>query len=153
MIDNSSKVKVNGRWYQIQKMTPLVAVRVHGWLVSAFAASQKHSPLESSDVNSESSGNVQSSEDQARDAVKALWFTAGGFMAEATMERIQLYCLRCCSSFAGDSDLPVPVITVDGRISDKELEQDATAVSELILQSLQASIAPFFTAHIAAQVS
>jgi hypothetical protein len=134
-------VIVSGRKYQISKMTPLVAVRIHGWLVYValkFAQGQTQAPPDS--VGEAPPANLQ---EQAEGTVKMLWLMAPSALNEESCEKIQRYALQSCCYYDAATSAPCTLV-VNGNFVDKALEEDAVGVSNLITESLVFSISPFF---------
>ncbi len=141
-MDRTKDLTVSGRRYQLQKMTPLVASRVHGWLTYvAISYVQKDSDKKSEAQAPEPQADPQT---QAENIVKMLWLMAPSALSEETLGKIQAHALRAVSRMDEATGASVPVTMADGRWTDKDLEDDAVGVGELIAASLQFSLSPFF---------
>jgi hypothetical protein len=82
---------------------------------------------------------------RAEGTVGMLWIAAAAILSEETYAKIQGYCLRSCSYFTTDDQTTAaPVMMNDGRWALKDLENDPISVDNLISESLQFNIAPFF---------
>lgn len=157
--DRFKEFTIGNQRYQIGKMTPLIASRVHNWILSGAAKLAQDQPDVPSNGNAPDASIAELSpeERQARaDAIVAgTWVMASTLFSEELCEKVQMHCLLQCSQFApgdnGDAP-PVPIISANGRWAVKSLEQDALAVNQLILASLKFNISPFFLAGISNSV-
>ena len=129
MSDKTREVSVNGKTYLVGKMTPLVASRIHGWLVyvslkfiqeQANKSIQPESAQETVEVDAKT---------QAEGMTEAMWLFSPSALSEETCEKIQRYALKVCSYPDGATNAPIPVLMQDGRWTDKTLEDDATVVT------------------------
>lgn len=128
--------------YRLSKMSPLIASRIHGWLVYValnFAQQQQDKP----EIKSDAPVIALDVKEQADGTVKMLWLMAPSALSEEACTKIQMYALRACEQY-DPNNVTVPVLMADGRFAARGLEEDAVAVSELITRSLQFSLSPFF---------
>jgi len=145
------EVTVNGRRYQISKMTPLVACRIHNWIVSGQAkmAMQmaEYMPEEIPEKD-ESAISKLTPEERADGAVVSTWNMASTAWSEELIEKIQMHCLKAVLSYPDEADgPPAPVMSSDGRWADRRLQDDTQAVDQLIREALKFNVSPFFTGN------
>lgn len=146
--DLTKEVLIADHKYRIGKMNPLIAVRVHGWLMAA-AIAQMRGQLSTAVPQSEtlSEPEVDTTLDpqkSAEDTVGMIWVESATHLSEEVVTKIQGYCLQVCNYFQDGSTSPIPVSMKDGRLAAPGLEGDPVAVGYLITKSLQFSISPFF---------
>lgn len=129
--------------YQLSKMTALVASRIHGWLLNVAADTiSKEEGKQEPDAAA-----IDLTPEQRADAiVEVLWLRASNVLSEEAITKIQNYALQTCGYFQ-DADVAIPIIMRDGRIAAPGLANDPVVISNLIRQSLQFNISPFFIVY------
>ncbi len=144
MKTQDKEVVINDRRYCLQKMSPLIAVRILNWLVS-ISTMATQSRVASTEETPSEAFNKLTPEEKANETISFFWVTSVGSMTEEMQEKIQMHCLRAISSFPEGSEVAVPVMTQNGRWTDKELESDPLAINQLMMHSLKFNLAPFFS--------
>jgi hypothetical protein len=128
-------VTVGERTFRLSKMPATDADWVKNQLVFAFCKDMKSS--------GEQTEQPEPTEQWALDLVKALWIKGGVVISRETYTDIQAICLRACAS-VNDGVAGGPIMMVDGRWADQTVKDDVKTVSDLIVQSLQFNLLPFF---------
>lgn len=151
MSDSTKEIALNEHRYQLRKMTPLVAGRIHNWLVAGMAKLARENASEANSEQPESDGSVPV--ERAEGMVASIWVLASTLFSEELCEKVQTHCLQSCSEFPDSSDAPaVPIMMANGRWASPRLEQDPVAVNQLVLAALKFNIAPFFIGSISSLV-
>jgi hypothetical protein len=144
-------ITIGSRHFQIRKMTPLIASRIHSWFVYIAVKIAQESMRQSS--SAEMTAAIESAEKEtpenpqelAEARVKFIWFQAPGALSEEACEKIQQHALNVCTYLTAESiGAYAPLTMANGKWADASLEDDAVTVSDLITEALIYSIAPFF---------
>lgn len=151
--ERTKDVTIDGKKYQLSKMTAMVASRIHNWLVTAsikFQAEQQNITTPAAEEEALHEEERKKDPQKAAAATVAmLWLLSSSTLSEEACTKIQNYALRSCSLYPDDGvGMPSPIMLADGRWAVKALETDATAVNQLVIESLQFNISPFFRVRV-----
>lgn len=137
MRETTKELDLDGKRYQLRKMTPLVG----SWISNVLISSSISASSGSGSGESSEEFNKLSPQDKAEAAVNALWLVAASRLSEDNYTKIQRYCLLVCSQYIQGGGAAVPIFREDGKFA---LEQEPAVVNRLILEALQFNIVPFF---------
>jgi hypothetical protein len=150
-MERTKDVELSGKRYQLTKMTPFVASRVHGWLKYTSVQYSQQQIKEHPEIIATAQATAAAPRENlvefAEGVVGFMWTLASSFLSEETYMKVQNYAMRGVFVYPEPTNpiqTPLPVLMADGRFSVSELEQNAADVNTLILRSLEFSIAPFF---------
>jgi hypothetical protein len=141
MNPDNKEVLVGERRYRIIRMTPLVGARIINVLFSAVIKTANSSGEENTKSEKEDFEKMPS-EEKAKISIQSMWMAAAAILSSDAYEEIQKASLRCCQLFVQEDAPPSPVMMASGRWA--ITEPSVTVASQLIVESLQFNLAPFF---------
>lgn len=136
-MEASRQLKVGDQNFQIKR----ISAELGAWILNIMMSAMFK--LANSD-----DGAAQHEESQidpvekANEIVAAMWISASTVISPDTYKQIQRYCLQACNIEIGGN--PVPLVDLKGRWAAPELETNLPVVNQLIVETLQFNISPFF---------
>lgn len=65
-------------------------------------------------------------------------------LSREEFDELQTACLKVCSRLEGNSKLPMPIVTDDGRMAIEELNDDTVTIMLLTVQAIAFNVTSFF---------
>ena len=128
---------IGNKKFQLRKFTPLVGVWI-GNVLMASTLTQQQTAAQSSGPTSEEF-NKLTEEEKAQAAISAMWLLAADSLSREKYSQIQMECLQACSLYVRDDVPPVPMNV-------NEIGEDVSLLNQLVTESLQFNLTPFFSA-------